>query len=492
MKIAVFNSHTLLASHYETELEIIINHLNAGDSVVQIVCDKDLPACDTNPFHLPEACERCVSKRKNGLQHLGLNVKAVNFFNLTESDKQRIQAVPKKYTSIADLQKLVVDNYEVGFAVSSSLISYYRNANPDLDQKLIERYIVGCLGVYFSMINYLKAHPTDVVYAFNGRLSHTKAVLQACKIMGVLCRLHERGNSLNYYSIFDNTSIHDLKNTQKLIDESWTKAPAETKVDRATKWFTTRIGGKMENWYSFLENQVHELPPEWDESKNNVILCTSSEDEFASLGDEWKNHLYASQTDGIFKIIESVKAIDNLHLYIRIHPHLAKVDNDDLRRLIQAKGDNLTIIPAQSQLSTYTLVKHGTRVITFGSTIGMESTFLRKPSILAGKAFYFGMNGTYDPKSHDELIALLTAELDPKPLEIALKFGYFFGTFGVPFEHYKPEDFGKGKIKGVSLEPTDGLKFKAINWLYHNKKFSAFSEKLRLRDREKNLQRFLQ
>jgi hypothetical protein len=491
MKVAVFSSHLLLASHYETELEIIINHQKAGDSIVQIVCNKFLPACDTNPFNLPEACERCVSKRENGISQLGLNIESVNFFNLTTKDKQRINQVAKEFETIAELQQLIVDNFEVGFAISSSLISYHRNANPDLDKKLVQRYIVGCLGVYFSMINYLKEHPTDVVYAFNGRLSHTKAVLQACKAMGVLCRLHERGNSLNYYSIFENTSIHDLKNTQRLMNDMWENAPAETKVERAVKWFTTRIGGKMENWYSFLENQVHELPTEWDSSMNNIVLCTSSEDEFASLGEEWKNHLYKSQNDGIFKIIESVKSIDNLHLYVRIHPHLAKVDNQELRKLTQVKGINLTIIPAQSKISTYMLVQHASKVVTFGSTIGMEATFLEKPSILAGMSFYFGMNGTYDPKSHEELITLLTSDLEPKPLEVALKFGYFFGTFGVPFEHYKPEDFGKGKMNGEAIEPSLGIKYKAIKWIFHNKYFSAFSEKLRLNIREKNMKRYL-
>lgn len=491
MNVAVFSSHILLASHYETELEIIINHQKAGDSIVQIVCNKDLPACDTNPFSLPEACERCVSKRENGLLQLGFDIPSINFLNLTLQDKQRIRQANKKYETIVELQKLVVDNYEVGFAISSSLISYYRNANPILDQKLVERYIIGCLGVYFSLINYLKTHPTDVVYAFNGRLSHTKAVLQACKAVGVLCRLHERGNSLNYYSIFENTSIHDLKNTQRLMDETWKNAPQETKSERAIKWFTTRLGGKMENWYSFLENQVNELPAEWDASKNNIVLCTSSEDEFASLGEEWKNHLYKSQNDGIFKIIKSLKSINNVHLYIRIHPHLAKVDNQDLRKLTEAKGDNLTIIPAQSHLSTYMLVKHSSKVVTFGSTIGMEATFLGKPSILAGKSFYFGMNGTYDPRDHDELIALLLVDLVPKPLEIALKFGYFFGTFGIPFEHYKPEDFGRGKIKGVNIDSTQGIKYKTIKWLFHNKLFSAFSENLRFKIRERKMKRYL-
>jgi hypothetical protein len=110
------------------------------------------------------------------------------------------------------------------------------------------------------MINYLKANQTDMVYAFNGRLSHTKAVLQACRSMHVKCVLHERGNSMPFYSLFENTSIHDLKNTQRLIIETWESADPEERIARATQWFHTRMGGKMENWFSFLEKQTFELP----------------------------------------------------------------------------------------------------------------------------------------------------------------------------------------------------------------------------------------
>ena len=117
----------------------------------------------------------------------------------------------------------------------------------------------------------------------------------------------------------------------------------------------------MENWFSFLEKQTFELPENWDESKKNILICNSSEDEFASLNDEWKNHLYANQTDGIVQIINDTKDIENIHIYLRIHPHLAKVSNSDLTELLAIKSQHLTIIPANSLISTYHLVKHASQ-----------------------------------------------------------------------------------------------------------------------------------
>jgi hypothetical protein len=492
MNIVIFNSHTLLASHYETELEIIIDHQKKGDNIVQLVCNKELPACDTNPFFQPEACERCVSKRKMGYSALENKIEVKSFFNLSESDKKRIAEIPKSYANIKELQKLKVDNYDVGFAISSSIISIFRDPNPELNNKLIERYLIGSLGVYFSMINYLKQNKTDIVYAFNGRLAQTRAVLRACNLLGIKCLIHERGNSQNFYSIFENTNIHDLNNTQRIIKESWTEADPIEKFAIAEKWYQTRLGGKMENWHSFLENQIHTLPEEWDPTKINILICNSSEDEFASLDEEWKNPFYENQNEGIIKIVTDGESLTNVHFYLRIHPNLAKVDNENLRALYSLSNKNLTVIPASSKISTYHLVKNSNKTITFGSTIGAEATYLNKASILIGKTFYFNLDVAYVPNDHSHLMQLIIDKnLPPKSIENALMFGYFSATFGTRFKHYKAEDFENGTIQGIRIKPLMGLKYKIIKMLFHNLYFAKFSEFLLIRRREKITNKYL-
>lgn len=491
-RIAFFNSHTLLASHYETELELITDFLLAGDSVVQLYCSGELPGCDTNPFYLPEACARCNAKRKAGYAVLPSEIEKQVFLQLDASEKAIIAAVPKHYESMEALQKLVVEQFDVGFAVASSIISYYRNPRPEANPSLVERLIVAALAVYFSVKRYLQTHPTDRIYTFNGRYSTTRAVLRAAQACGVPCFLHERGNSLPYYSVFENTTIHDMEHTHRLIEAAWKEADPAERERIATEWYTTRMGGKMQNWYSFLAGQKHELPEGWDSQKHNVVICSSSEDEFASLGDSWKNHVYPSQTQGIARIVEDAAQIPGLHLYLRIHPHQAKVNNAETQFLHQLQAPHLTVIPAASNLSTYFLVQHADSAITFGSTMGMEATFMRRPSILAGKSFYFFMKGTYTVASHAELMDLLPQKLEPKPLDEALKFAYFFATFGHRFKHYQPEDFGAGTIAGKRLsDPTQKAPW-PTRLIYHNRLFPKFCETLQLRRRHKALQNLMQ
>jgi hypothetical protein len=491
MKIVVFSSHILLASHYETELEIIQNHLDAGDEVIQLVCNSDLPACDTNPYFNPEACVRCISKREMGAKLISKSIPSIPLINLSLHDRQRIKSLLKEFDSVEDLKKYNVDGFDIGYAVASSLISYYRDPDPGLIRNEINRYLAGTLGVYYSFINYLKENPTDRVYVFNGRLAHTKAALRACRKMGVDCYLHERGHTFNFYSLFENTSIHDLKNTRRLIEEYWHKADPELRVSRASQFFESRIQGNVTNWHAFNKDHQEELPTNWDSNKKNIAIFNSSEDEVASISDEWKNPLYENQLEGIKKILKDTQNWNDFHFYLRIHPNLKNVKNSDMEAIMKLSSANFTIIPPDSKLSTYFLVQHVDTVLTFGSTVGMEACFLGKPSILAGNTFYRTMGGTYDPNTHAELIELLQKDLQPLNKDAALKFGFFFSSYGIPYNYYVADDFVFGKFKGQTVSYINSLKLKICRFVFHNNYFEKVSEYFRIRYREKVLNRFL-
>ena len=119
MNVAFFSSHILLPSHYETELELITDHLERGDSVTQLVCEASLSACDTNPYFSPEACSRCIAKRKLGVDLLPGSVNTKHFLKLTAEDRKQIAAIETEFSSVAELQKLRVNNFDIGYADSS-------------------------------------------------------------------------------------------------------------------------------------------------------------------------------------------------------------------------------------------------------------------------------------------------------------------------------------------------------------------------------------
>jgi hypothetical protein len=101
------------------------------------------------------------------------------------------------------------------------------------------------------------------------------------------------------------------------------------------------------------------------------------------------------------------------------------------------------------------------------------------------------MGGTYDPNTHAELIELLQKDLQPLNKDAALKFGFFFSSYGIPYNYYVADDFVFGKFKGQTVSYINSLKLKICRFVFHNNYFEKVSEYFRIRYREKVLNRFL-
>jgi len=104
------------------------------------------------------------------------------------------------------------------------------------------------------------------------------------------------------------------------------------------------------------------------------------------------------------------------------------------------------------------------KVVTFGSTMGIESVFWGKPSILAGRSLYEGLGGCYVPKTHKELVDLINRRLEPKEKVGSLKYAYWQATNGYPYKFYEPESVRGGKFMGVYLKnpALDKIKTKIL------------------------------
>jgi hypothetical protein len=483
MKVLFFSSHLLWPSHYETELDLIQQHIDAGDSVTQVYCNGQLPNCDLNPFFEPATCDVCLNTRKLGWKAITGNFERLSLPAITEAEKASIEAIPYQFTTLAEIQALEFDGFDIGYAVASSLISIIRDPRPDFMnyQTTIRDYLAGSAAMYLIALKLIQEKKPDVVYAFNGRLAHVKPILRAAQKMQVECRIHERGSSHNKYSICVNTTPHDRIYMQAQMRKAWEEATEPYRTEVASEFFQKKLKGAGVNWYSFTENQKDLLPPNWDSNRKNVVIFNSSEDEFASLGKEWKNTLYVNQLEGIRRIVHDLKSETNVHIYLRVHPNLKHVDNDDLRAVNALKEDNLTLISADSPISTYKLMLNASVVLTFGSSVGIEAPFWGIPSVLAGKSLYMGLGSTYEPQSHDEVIALLKSPLEPKEKIGSLLFGFFYNSQGLPFRHYKAEDFKSGTINGIRLSDAASVSGGLKSWLFKSSFMKPVAERLRAR-----------
>jgi hypothetical protein len=454
--------------HLATDLEIAAKHINDGDDVHIIQCSGDLPSCEPNPNHFKLSCILCKSRRDKGLNLIKLP--GQNRHELALNNFIRDTDLPL-FSSMQELKAFEVDNADIGMAVASTLISMVREPNPDLSQykNFINKNLLMSIAVYDAIKHHLEEIKPDVFYLFNGRFAALRPALRAAQNLGIKTFVHDRAGILQRYLLIEDTYPHDIEYQKKQIEMYWNdERPHREKEEMARQWFEERRGGKDQSWFSFTKSQRKgNLPESFDSSKRNIAIFISSEDEFESIAG-WQNPIYKNQNDAIRAMINA-DIDEDIRFYLRIHPNLKGLKNAQTRELAELKAPNLITIPADAKIDSYELMGACEKVIVFRSTMGIESVFWRKPSILIGRAVYEDLGGCYVPKNHDEVVNLINRRLNPAPNQGALKYGYWQSVYGLPYIYYSPESVRGGKFMGVYLKSpvVDRLKDKilAVDWL---------------------------
>ena len=86
---------------------------------------------------------------------------------------------------------------------------------------------------------------------------------------------------------------------------------------------------------------------------------------------------------------------------------------------------NVTVIPPESKVSSYDLMDACEKVVTFGSTTGLEACYWGKPSIIIGHSGFEACGALYQVKKLEEVMPFVEGNLEPKPRMAAIRFAYF-------------------------------------------------------------------
>jgi hypothetical protein len=107
-----------------------------------------------------------------------------------------------------------------------------------------------------------------------------------------------KGGTTCISTLYKNTTPHDISYINKEIEKAWESNrdhSARNKI--ASDFFIDKCKGIEKSWFSFTREQKKDLlPPNLDRNKINIVIYNSSEDEFAAIGDEWKNPIFVDHT----------------------------------------------------------------------------------------------------------------------------------------------------------------------------------------------------
>ena len=461
MRVLIVSPYRTVAPHFEHELELAQRHLDRGDQVTFLSCLGELAICDFNPGKDASVCRDCRLRRNHGLQQLTVKVAQQDFTEPSPPGGELNPAVleTRCVENLEELKSLRTANLDLGFAVLSSLVSQVRDPElqvSDFRQEL-QDYSTAALQVYRGVLRRLQEDRPQRVYVFNGRFASMRAVLRACQVSGVECLIHERGCDTRHFQLFRNRLPHDIAYIDQRMRQHWNQAATRPNREAlAHAWFQQRVDRVERNWHSFVKGQQRgRLPEGWNFNHHNIVVFTSSEDEFVAIGDCWSNHLYPDQGQGI-QALAAQLLVDrpDARLTVRMHPNLIGIDNASCRRMRNMQSPNLRIIPPESKIDSYELLRVADTVASFGSSIGIEAVFWDKPSVLMGPCFYQHLQGPVRASDHNQAVHLLSQDLMPAVDHEALIYGYWQSTHGIPFQYFEPhEDLFTGTFKGQQIYP---------------------------------------
>lgn len=379
------------------------------------------------------------------------------------------------------LRSIILNNINVGEGILSSIISITKKIYPTYinDKKTIEEVFNLFVRRYYMYCTFFKKDlKIENLVIFNGRFASSKAIESGISKHNQKTKLfyYERSHNLYRYTLKP-YKVHDRKKIINEINKHWIYCNEQNEASKiAETYFKIKISGRGFDWFPFSkgiqENEddliAVKLKNFKNEGKNKIIsYFSSSEDEFESLGDIWSDKRFNLKQEQIIEELSRISVKKNIKLIIRLHPNLnnASIEskmqwNNILSRLPK---NNILIIKQNSKISSYKVINYSDIVIVFGSTVGVEALYLKKPVILTGPSFYLGTKGKINAvfkikdleKNIDDLINknFLNNDGSKKLLkESSYPYGYWAYTHGLKYQNFAPLTPVRGYLLKYDLQ----------------------------------------
>ena len=355
-----------------------------------------------------------------------------------------------KITFMSELISLNYDSISPGSALANELTTLLKNRNIDFkkNRKIIEILIRSYLEVYQSTTRFLESNNINKLYVFNGRFLHERAVWDASKLQHIETILFE--TTRNRYHVREK-GFHDRINNQIEMINFWdqSKLTLEEKISSGSKYFEL-LRSKSN---PFLSHGGSELTTD----KPYFVYFSNSDDEAVGFWESWDEKL-GNQIDVVKKLQEFFDKQEDFELIIRLHPNLQSKSESQKRDWSMIRDTrNSKVLAANSQIPSYKLLDHSLGVITFGSTIGLEAAFSRKPSLLLADSGY-DMLGVCDKSNDWEEVFLwingkhyLTQEEVEYRRKRACIRGFYLELGGIQFQNSQLMEIGWGSWEVVKF-----------------------------------------
>ncbi|MDW2402512.1 hypothetical protein R7042_09900 [Vibrio sp. 1262-1] len=482
-----FVPYSFMSPHIDVSLAYIQAEIDKGSRVILLVCKggKSL-SCGFNLYGAKSKCIYCIRRNKDALGALAGD------YQIVEVDSANSPQLPAEICVAIDnakelheIKALSYCEQDLGYAIVSSLVSRFRTTSLDESKRKVLKQLANAfISVYHSTENIINAEKIDQAFVFNGRLEMTRGFFRACRVNDIDCNILEVSQVGCQSMKYKNAMPLDLAYTKNLIDQLWDSAN-ESQRQKAQEFYEKKANGVAIHDKIYTSGQVGGMLPQgWNNTVKNIVVFGSSADEFYAIGPDWEFPFYKNQYDGLEQIVRALADEENIHIYFRMHPNLSMLKDAELTKeyMLGDLYSNLTVIAPHNKISTYSLMDVADKIVTFGSSVGIEAAYWGKTSILAGNSMYAHLDGITCPASHADLIeAIKNEEHRDISRAGALMYSNFLLTRGESVAGLAVTSSGVTyKTKPQSNEYfTERLLFKLMCFIENARDWNTFAQSIR-------------
>jgi hypothetical protein len=387
-----------------------------------------------------------------------------NFTNVKLSKNYKSDLSLDKVIDIDDLQKRKWKGTALGFAVSSFLISLTKDSNPRL--KIYTKLIRNLELTYFQIFNFLDSlnlkNSEDEFWVCNGRPFHERTVVEYARINTIPIKFYEIGGDGTNQErwILHESSPHNRIEHQNSIKKHFEHSSPNLKL--IDEWFQRQHPGGENIFAQKFQSKI-----DTNSFDNYFVYFSSSDDEISAISSDW-NSTWGKQLNAVTALIDFFATRPDLKLVIRVHPNQKNKSEQDKKKwnALLSKANNILIYNFDSNIDSYQLLTNAKGVITYGSTIGVEAAYLKKPSALLANSRWNSIIPHQYLKSKEEIanwVDKVNLGKEPSNVEIeacylgSVMWGHYLKTAGSDWDTVKiKKDFRKinvGYLDGRSLKP---------------------------------------
>ena len=418
-----------------------------------------------------ETCRRCTSNVRTTFGTVG--VEAFTYHQFLKADNYEAAEAAVRDVTFENFRAFVYEGIEVGEEVFASVLRVtFKGTVEDtpLSRKLVHRYLVSGVVMCKSAEGAYRALAPDQVMMPHGVYITHGIAAKVARRMGIPFIVYGGGVRKDTLILSPNETYH--RSLVSEPNEVWEGAEL-TPEQRTRTWsyaVSKQAGGvDALNYHPTPLEDSKLLYRELniDTSRPIVSFFTNViwDAQIFYDGQAFENIL-----DWMKFSIERIARNDKVWAIVRIHPAEVKGGLPSLQPFLPEimkwfpeLPPNVRIIPAESNLSSYTLAEQSKAVVIYGTKMGLEVAVRGVPVVVCGQTFSRNKGFTIDISTKSQYERLLGTVQDfermpQEKVERALRYAhYLYFRRMVDFRYLTLADYKHLKGKRIALTSLEQL-----------------------------------